>query len=1504
MTRRRLSAMSHPTDRLVGHSPSIRALRAQIRRLVAFDTIGNPSVPTLLLQGETGTGKGLVARIIHDSGPRTHGPFIEVNCAAIPDTLLESELFGFEAGAFTDAQRAKPGLFEAASGGTLFLDEIDALPMPLQGKLLKAIEEKRLRRLGAVVDHPVDVKLIAATQMGLGGRVAEGRFRPDLYHRLAVVILELLPLRQLGKDIAVLAEHFLRQYAVAHGLSPKRLSRDAKAWLLRHAWPGNVRELSHLMERATLLCPEATLDPHTLERLCLSFSSAQVEPLPAHGGWELLDELARIRHALRRTQGNVVAAARLLGLSRSALRYRLRRYGIGRSQSLAPDDNNPHPNPLPGRERGQGKGSLPEGEGDHVVPSPHQAEGQPLISSSYQEQGPPLLPSPHQADGQPLTPSPHRGEGEGANAAGVPGVLSSVEMQADASAWEQKPVAVLAIDLVFPKIMGAETPHYEPWTVASRWERTIAEKVHGFGGIVLQSGPSLLVMAFGIPHTLDQMPQRAVQAAWAIQHLMTGDVLVASGEPCPKLRLAVHLGEVLVDARASSPTGRLLAVDDVLSLPVRLLGLAAPGDILVSPQVGRVVEGWCELQARALPYGAANGEQASAYAVVGLKPRRVPMAMHGGYPLSRFVGREHELAALHEQLAQAERGRGQVVRIVGEPGVGKSRLLFEFQQRLTAHRVTWLEGRCLSYGSTIPFLPVLDLLKSCFHIEEHDDGQQVRDKLTRKVLTLDRSLEDTLPYLCSLLAVSEADSALQQMDPQIKRRRTFEAIKRLLLRESLNQPLLLFVEDLHWLDSESQALLVVLSESLTAARVLLLVTYRPEYQPAWNSNTSYTQLRLDPLEQEEAEELLTALLGERADVQGLKQLILAKSEGNPFFLEEIVQALTDQGVLVRSPGGEVGFKLASLVTPRAEIQLPRTVQGVLAARIDRLPAAEKALLQTLAVIGKRFPFSLLERVMEQPEGELYRLLTHLQGAEFIYEQAAFPELEYTFKHALTQEVAYNSLVPEQRRILHEYTAHAIEEIFHDRLEEHYNELAYHYRRSGNTMQAVVYLQRAGQQAVQQSAYAEAISHVGIALELLKSLPDTVARREQELALQIILGPALMATKGFGASEVEEVFTRARELCQEVGDTPQLYMVLQGLSGFYALRVKFQTLRELMEQRLSLAQRLQNPALLAQAHLAQGHGLLAFGELASARAHLEQGMALYNPEQHHSLAFGGGLDPSGRDHAALIRWLLGYPDQALESLHAVLTAVQKRPHAFSLAVALLFAAALHQLRREAPLAQERAEAAMTLSNQQGFAAFLAMGAILRGWALAEREQSAEGIAQIREGLDAWRAVGNELLRPYFLGLLAEAHGGAGQAEQGLLVLAEALATAHNTGERWWEAELHRLKGELLLLQAGGKGGSPTAHRTTATVAEVDMGEPGRSPPLVEAEPCLLQALAIAQRQQAKPLELRAAVSLGRLWQRQGKGDAARRLLAETYGWFTEGFDTADLQEAKALLDALS
>jgi predicted ATPase len=752
-------------------------------------------------------------------------------------------------------------------------------------------------------------------------------------------------------------------------------------------------------------------------------------------------------------------------------------------------------------------------------------------------------------------------------------------------------------------------------------------------------------------------------------------------------------------------------------------------------------------------------------------------------------------------------------------------------------------------------------------------------------LLLANSLDDTLPYLFALLGVTDPAAALAQMDPQIRRQRTFEAIKRLFVRESLNQPVLLMMEDLHWLDRETQAWLDLLSEGVATAQLLLLVNYRPEYQHAWASRTYYTQLRLDPLGQAEAEELLTALLGDdtgaigRSPLQSLKHLILAKTEGNPFFMEEIVQALFEQGVLVRDPAGGPGFTPAAGITALTEMQLPPTVQGVLAARIDRLPPEEKALLQTLAVIGKEFALSLLTRVVDQPEDEVQRLLAHLRTAEFIYEQPAFPEPEYTFKHALTQEVAYNALLLERRRGLHERTGQAIEALFPSRLEEHYSELAHHYSRSGNAGKAVEYLQRAGQQAVQRSAYAEAISHVTAARELLVTLPDTPERTRQELDLQMILGRALQATKGYATPDVEQVYARARALCQAVGDTPQLFRVLSGLHGFYALQGKFQEARELAEQLLNWAQRQQEPGLLARSYFAMGHVLLWLGELTAAHAYLEQEQAPYDSQQDRARTFVQGRDSVGRlNHAALLLWLLGYPEQALERINDALTLSQEPAHPHSLAFTLCYAAQLHQLRREGPLVLERAEAAITLSSEPGFAFYVARGTPLRGWTLAAQGQGEVGIAQIHRGMAAWRATGSEVQRPYWLALLAEACANAGQLDGGLRALAEALEAAASTGERWWAAELYRLQGELLLHQA-------------------ILDEK-------QAEGCFVQALDVARRQQAKSLELRTAMSLSRLWQRQGQRAEAYELLAPIYGWFTEGFDTADLQEAKTLLEALA
>ena len=510
---------------------------------------------------------------------------------------------------------------------------------------------------------------------------------------------------------------------------------------------------------------------------------------------------------------------------------------------------------------------------------------------------------------------------------------------------------------------------------------------------------------------------------------------------------------------------------------------------------------------------------------------------------------------------------------------------------------------------------------------------------------------------------------------------------------------------------------------------------------------------------------------------------------------------------------------------------------------------------------------------------LRRSLAHLQAAEFLYELHVSPEHVYTFKHALTQEVAYQSLLQRTRTQYHQHIAQVLAERFPDAVATRPELLAHHYTEAGLGTQAITYWQRAGQRASERSANVEAIGYFTKALELLKRLPDTPERAQYELDVHLALGTALVLTRGHAAPEVEATYARACELCRQLGDTPQVFSALLGLMRFSFHRGELATAHDLGEQLLHLAERLDDAGLLVRAHHMLAENLVWVGDFVGARVHAEQGMARYTPQQHRALMVRYGTD-SGvgcRTNASTALWVLGYPDQARQWSDEALALAQALAHPFSLGLALYSAAYLHQLRREGALTHTHAEAVTALATEQGFPIWMALGPRLRGWALAEQGAVGAGLAQMRQGLAAWQATGARV-RPSSLTLLAGVYGQAGQPEEGLHMLAEAQAVAQATGERFWEAELVRRKGELLLMLA-------TDHQA-------------------EAETCFHQAIEIARRQEAQSWELRAAMSLSRLWQHQGKRAAAYDLLAPVYGWFTEGFDTADLQDAKALLDALA
>ena len=833
------------------------------------------------------------------------------------------------------------------------------------------------------------------------------------------------------------------------------------------------------------------------------------------------------------------------------------------------------------------------------------------------------------------------------------------------------------------------------------------DAVHRYDGYVAQALGDGIFALFGAPIAHEDHPQRALYAALRMQEEMRGysdQVRLKHGVPL-QMRVGINTGEVVVRSiRKDDLHTDYVPVGHSTNLAARMEQMATPGSIVVSEYTRKLTEGYFDLKALGAAEIKGVDEPLNVYEVMGAGPLRTRLQVSARRGLTRFVGRHNEMDQLQAALDQAKAGHGQIVGVMGEPGLGKSRLFYEF--KLTSQSgCLVLEAFAVSHGKASLYLPLMELLKEYFQIEPTDDERSRRERVIGKVIGLERSLEDTLPYLFSLLGIEEDQSSLQQMDAQIRRQRTFDALKKLFFRESLNQPLLLTVEDLHWIDSETQGFLDTLSESVASAQVLLLVNYRPEYRHEWGGKTYYTQLRLASLGVAEAEELLAFLLGDDASLRTLKQLILERTDGTPFFMEEVVQTLIEEGTLA----GERGHY--RLETAPTALRISPTVQGVLAARIDRLTSAEKELLQQLAVIGRQFPASLVTQVVRQPETELYGVLASLQAKEFLYEQPAFPESEYIFKHALTQDVAYGSVLQEQRKTLHERTGQAMEGLYRTSLSDHYSDLAHHYQLSGNAEKAVEYLGLVGHQAVQRSAYEEAVQHFTTAIKLLQSLPDHPERQQHELALQVALGVPLTATKSWAAPEVEKVYLRARELRAQVGDTAELFPTLYGLWAFYFIGAEHKTAHELGEQQLRLAQSQQDAGLLVVAHQSLGVGLFCQGELSLARTHLEQGTALYDARLHHVLAFSyGSFDPGVAClcNTTLALWLLGYPDQALQRSHEAVSLAQAESHPFSLVYALIWAALLHQFRREGHAVQEQAEAAIALSTEQGFPYWLGGG----------------------------------------------------------------------------------------------------------------------------------------------------------------------------------------------------
>ncbi|MBP0621186.1 adenylate/guanylate cyclase domain-containing protein [Cupriavidus consociatus] len=1007
------------------------------------------------------------------------------------------------------------------------------------------------------------------------------------------------------------------------------------------------------------------------------------------------------------------------------------------------------------------------------------------------------------------------------------------------------------------------------------------EAVHHYEGYVAKSLGDGILALFGAPIAHEDHAHRALCAALRMQEAMrchSDRIRLEQAIPL-QIRVGIHTGEVVVrsirkdDLRADyDPVGHTIHIAS------RMESIATPSSILVSAPTCRLTEGYFDFKALGTTQVKGIPEPLAVYEVLRLGTLRTRLQVAQRRGLAHFVGRQAELKQLHRALELTMAGRGQIVTVVGDAGIGKSRLFHEFKV-VSQQSCMTLETFSVSHGKSFAYLPLIELVKNYFQIQDQDEERKRREKVAGRMLMLDRTLENLLPYLLYLLGINDTSSALSNMDPLIRRQRIFEAITQLFLCESANQPLELVFEDLQWLDSETEAFLQILIEKLPAAKILLLLNYRPEYRHEWGQLDGYTQIRLDPLGQAEAGELLTALLGDHPSLEALKPLILEKTEGNPFFIEEVVQTLSEEKALIGEPGH---YRIER--TPIA-IHIPTTVQAVLAARIDRLPRAEKDLLQSLAVVGKEFSLSLIERVIGQPEDILRPLLARLEASEFIYEQPAFPDIEYTFKHALTQEVAGSTLLTDHRSALHERTGQAIEALFPDRLMDYCSELARHYSLSGNNPKAVEYLHCAGQQAVQRSAYREAIHQLSAALELLKRQRETPARARQELSLQLAIGPALIAARGFASPEVEATYSRALALCGELGDTPQIFPTQVGLRTYFSLRAEHAKAYTVAKSLVGVAKRASNREWLADAHVSIGTTLYFSGRFRTADLHLKRALALYLPEPHQHHPNFHGVDPEVRtlSVAALVLWFLGYPDQARMRGQQAIMLAQQLSHPFSLAHALCLAAELHQFCRNPRLTHDYADAAVVLSTEQGFPVWVGWASVLRGWAQAAGGQPQEGIAQMEAGIASFLATGARLGHSHFLALLAESYGLLGHVEAAQRTLSDAKTMAHTSGERYCEAELHRIEGQLAC-NAPSAGSEDTERHAIA-------------------QACFEKAISIARHQGAKSLELRASLNMAHLRKRQGMIHAAKDGLAEILGSLTEGGDTADLSEATLLLDSL-
>jgi len=867
-----------------------------------------------------------------------------------------------------------------------------------------------------------------------------------------------------------------------------------------------------------------------------------------------------------------------------------------------------------------------------------------------------------------------------------------------------------------------------------------------------------------------------------------------------------------------------------------------------------------------------------------------------------FVGRDEALSRMRSWLEKMLGGERQIVFVTGEAGIGKTALVDTFARSLASERSIRIgRGQCLEqYGTSEAYLPVLEAI-----------GRLCREQ-SQVVDVLRAHAPMWLLQMPSLLSASDREALSREV---------FGATRERMLREmgealealTADLPLVIILEDLHWSDYSTIDLISYLARQRQAAHLVLIGTYRTVELIV--SGHPLKAVKQELLAKQQCEELPLEYLSEDAVAEYLSVrfpanrfpaelpgLIHQRTDGNPLFMVNAVDYLVAEGLIVEY---EESWELIVEIE-KVEVGVPDSIKQMIEKQVDHLDAEQQRTLEAASVAGAEFSTLAVVAGLGEDRASVEARCDELARQHQFIQDCGVQELpngevatRYGFIHALYRNVLYERVSASRRVQLHRRIGERGEELYGERAKEIAAELAMHFERGRDDKRAAKYLQQAADNAVRRFAYLEAVRLSRRGLELLGRLPDTSERAEQELSLQLTLGVPLIATEGYAAPDVGSAYTRARALCQQLDKTPDIAEVLWGLRTYHNLRAEFGIAREIAEEFLRLAERLPYPGLALRGHWAMEATFMILGEFTLSMEHFEKALLLYDPERHLDDSFLYALNPGVAMpcFAAWSLWFLGQPDQALDRIQEALTLARELSEPQGLAHALFFGAILHQLRREERLAQELAEAAIAVSGEHGLVLYQAWATITRGWALIEQGRQEEAIEQIRQGLAAHRLTGVEVMLPHFLALLAEAFGKTRQPEEGLRVLEEALDVVHRNGEGNYQAELYRIKGELLLMQATGRGVSRAATGAKTVV---------KAKPFVvtQAEGCFHQSIKIAQQQKAKSWELRAVMSLARLYKNQNKQQEARGLLTQIYDRFTEGFDTVDLREAKALLDELS